>query len=45
MQTTGWVAANVAKHLVSGTNARLGAPLIKDVLIVDFSYIPKELTQ
>ena len=36
---------SLTKHLVSGTNARLGAPLIKDVLIVDFSYIPKELTQ
>jgi hypothetical protein len=29
-------------HLVESTNAHLGAPMIKDVLIEAFSYIPKE---
>jgi hypothetical protein len=28
-------------HLVDATNARLGAPVVKDVLIADFSYVPK----
>jgi hypothetical protein len=31
-------------HLVESTNAHLGAPLIKDVLIEQFSYIAKEST-
>lgn len=35
---------SLTRHLVDSTNARLGVPLIKDVLIVDFSYIPKVST-
>lgn len=33
--------AGLTTRLVDSTNTRIGAPLIKDVLIVDFSYIPK----
>ncbi len=33
--------AKLTKHLVDATNAHLGAPLIKDVLIADLSYAPK----
>ncbi|RYC32361.1 hypothetical protein D3273_08180 [Lichenibacterium minor] len=32
-------------RLVKGTNDRLGAPLIKDVLIENFSYIDKDVTK
>lgn len=31
------------KRLVSETNARLGAPLVKDVLIESFNYTPKDV--
>ena len=33
--------AKFTSHLVESTNAHLGTPLVKDVLIEDFSYIPK----
>lgn len=32
---------SLTAHLVEATNARLGAAAIKDVLIADFSYVPK----
>jgi hypothetical protein len=32
-------------HLVESTNAHLGAPLIKDVLIENFSYIDKDVSK
>lgn len=34
--------AKFTKHLVDSTNARLGGPLIRDVLIADMSYSPKD---
>ncbi len=34
--------AKLTAHLVEATNAHLGAPLIKDVLIENFSYIDKD---
>ena len=34
--------AKLTAHLVTTTNAHLGAPLVKDVLIEQFSYISKE---
>lgn len=34
--------AKLTSHLVESTNAHLGAPLVKDVLIEQFSYIPKD---
>ena len=33
--------AKLTKHLVDATNAHLGAPLIRDVLIADLTYSPK----
>lgn len=35
----------LTSHLVESTNAHLGAPLIKDVLIENFSYIEKDATK
>ena len=32
----------LTSHLVASTNERLGAPLIKDVLIENFSYVDKD---
>lgn len=37
--------AKLTSHLVESTNAHLGAPLIKDVLIENFSYIDKDATK
>ena len=37
--------AKLTSHLVESTNAHLGAPLIKDVLIENFSYIDKDVTK
>ena len=34
--------AKFTKHLADSTNARLGGPLIKDVLIADMNYSPKD---
>lgn len=34
--------AKLTSHLVEATNAHLGAPLIKEVLIENFSYIDKD---
>lgn len=34
--------AKFTKHLADSTNAHLGAPLIKEVLISDMSYSPKD---
>lgn len=34
--------AKLTRHLVATTNDRLGGPIIKDVMIEQFSYIPKD---
>lgn len=36
--------AKLTNHLLASTNTHLGAPLIKEVLIADLSYVPKDTT-